>query len=66
MEDRLKAIEARYNEINELLTQQEVVCDIKRLTALSKEQRSLEKVVNLYHEMLKLKNSIPDLKEMKK
>ena len=66
MEDRLKAIEARYNEINELLTQQEVVCDIKRLTALSKEQRSLEKVVNLYHEMLKLKDSIPDLKEMKK
>ncbi len=66
MEDRLKAIEARYNEINELLTQQEVVCDIKRLTALSKEQRSLEKVVNLYHEMLKLQDSIPDLKEMKK
>lgn len=66
MEDRLKAMEARYNEINELLTQQEVVCDIKRLTALSKEQRSLEKVVNLYHEMKDLKNTIPDLKEMKK
>lgn len=66
MLDRLKMMEQRYNEINELLTQQEVVCDIKRLTELSKEQRSLQKVVDLFHEQQKLEAAIPDLKELKK
>ena len=36
MLDRLLMIEKRYNEINDLLIQPEVVCDIKRLTELSK------------------------------
>ena len=66
MLDRLKMMEARYNEINELLSQPEICTDIKRLTELSKEQRSLEKVVTLFHEQQKLEASIPDLKEMKK
>ena len=66
MLDRLKIMEARYNEINELLIKPEIVCDIKKLTELSKEQRSLEKVVTLFHEQQKLEASIPDLKEMKK
>ena len=66
MLDRLLMIEKRYDEINELLTQPEVVCDIKKLTELSKEQRSLEKIVVLFREQKKLEASIPDLKEMKK
>ncbi len=66
MLDRLKMMEARYNEINELLTKPEVVCDIKKLTELSKEQRSLEKVVTLFHEQQELEASIPELKELKK
>ena len=66
MLDRLLMIEKRYNEINDLLIQPEVVCDIKRLTELSKEQRSLEKIVILFQEQKKLEASIPDLKEMKK
>ena len=66
MVDRLKIMEARYNEINELLMQPETASDVKKLTALSKEQKSLEKVVVLYQEMKKLEASIPDLKEMKK
>lgn len=66
MLDRLKMMEARYNEINELLMQPEVCADVKKLTELSKEQRSLEKVVTLFHEQQKLEESIPDLKEMKK
>ena len=66
MKDRLNMMEERYEEINNLLTQPEIVCDIKRLTELSKEQRSLEKVVVLYREQKKLEESIPDLKEMKK
>ena len=66
MLDRLKLMEARYNEINEFLTKPEVLSDVKRLTELSKEQRSLEKVVQLFHEQTKLEDSLADLKEMKK
>ncbi|MCR5113786.1 MAG: peptide chain release factor 1 [Acholeplasmatales bacterium] len=66
MFDRLKAIEERYNEINELLTKPEIVSDIKKLTELSKEQKSLEKVVVIFREQQKLEGSLDDLKEMKK
>lgn len=66
MKDRLKIMEERYEEINSLLIQPDIVCDIKKLTELSKEQRSLEKVVLLYREQQKLEAAIPDLKEMKK
>lgn len=65
MLDRLKIMDERYEEINKLLSDPEVVCDIKRLTELSKEQRNLEKPVMLYREQVKLEDSIPDLKEMK-
>ncbi|MDE6660540.1 MAG: peptide chain release factor 1 [Anaeroplasmataceae bacterium] len=65
MLDRLKIMDERYEEINKLLSDPEVVCDVKRLTELSKEQRGLEKPVMLYREQLKLEDSIPDLKEMK-
>lgn len=65
MLDRLKIMEARYEEINQLLQDPDVVCDIQKLTGLSKEQRSLEKPVALFREQQKLEASLPDLKEMK-
>lgn len=65
MLDRLKIMQARYEEINQLLLDSSVVSDIKRLTELSKEQRSLEKPVTLFLEQQKLEASLPDLKEMK-
>lgn len=65
MIDRLNIIEKRYEELNKLLSDSEVVCDIKRLTELSKEQRSLEKIVEVYREYRQLTNSISDLKQMK-
>ena len=58
-------MDQRYEEINRLLSDPQIVSDIKQLTALSKEQRSLEKTVLLYREQEKLEASIPDLKEMK-
>ena len=66
MIDRLKVMEARYEEINKLLIDPEVCSDVKKLTALSKEQKQLEKPVLLYREQQKLEAAIPDLKEMKK
>ena len=62
MLDRLKAIEARYNEINELLIDPTIVSNVKKLTELSKEQKSLEKVVVLFREQQKLENSLDDFK----
>lgn len=65
MIDRLKIMDERYEELNRLLSDPEIVCDIKKLTSYSKEQRSLEKAVMLYREQMKLEASFADLKEMK-
>ncbi|XMB67575.1 peptide chain release factor 1 [Mycoplasmatota bacterium zrk1] len=66
MLDRLKAIEKRYLEINEKLMSPDIVKNIKSMTELSKEQRSLEETVNLYREYVKLLDEIESLKEMMK
>lgn len=63
MIDRLEVIRQRYNQIGEQLTDLNIVSDIK-MTALAKEQRSLEKVVNKYEDLIKLQKDIEDLKEM--
>lgn len=62
--DRLDLMDKRYEEVNNLLTDSEVVSDVKRLMELSKEQRQLEKVVTPYREYKSLEKSIPSLKEM--
>ena len=62
--DRLDLMDKRYEEVNNLLTDSEVVSDVKRLMELSKEQRQLEKVVTPYREYKSLEESIPSLKEM--
>ncbi len=64
--DRLDAMEKRYDEITELLSDVSVCSDVSRLTKLSKEQRSLQKPVELYREYKSLKDSLPELKEMSK
>ena len=66
MKDRLKMMEARYEEINNLLADPAICTDIKKLTELSKEQRQLEKPVLLFREQEKLIAYVPELKEMKK
>ena len=45
VENRLEIIEARYKEIQDLLASPEVVSDVKKMTQLMKEMRSLEKIV---------------------
>ena len=63
---RLENYVKRYDEINEELAKPEICTDIKKMTALSKEQRSIEKVVVAYREYKKALESIEDLKEMRK
>ena len=63
---RLENYVKRYDEINEELAKPEICTDIKKMTALSKEQRSIEKIVEVYREYKRCLESIEDLKEMKK
>ncbi len=64
MFDRLNVMVERYNEINNLLSQPEIATDIKKMTELNKELRSLEETVALYKEYLKNEETIKDCKEM--
>ena len=64
MLDRLEVIRQRYEQIGEQLVDPSIVSDIKKMTALAKEQRALEKVVVKYQELQKLTKDIVDLKEM--
>jgi peptide chain release factor 1 len=66
LNERLDQIEARYLTIQALLMDPEVSSNIKQLTALSKEQRSLEKIVETYHKYKTILSSLEDLKEMAK
>ena len=66
MLERLKRVEERYNEINDLMQSSDVITDIKKMTELSKEQRGLEETVNVYTEYKEIAASIEDLKEMAK
>ena len=66
MYNRLKTIEDRYEQIAEMLTDMAVISDIKRLTELSKEQRSIEKTVVKYRELLALEAAVTELKELVK
>jgi len=66
MLNRLQKYQERYDEITELLSDIEVAKDVKKMTSLAKEQKSIEKIVFAYQEYKKLTDSIEDLKEMKK
>lgn len=66
MLDRLKLIESKYKEIDQKLSDPEVVKDVKKLTTLSKERRDLEKIVEVYHQYLEVVNQIQELKVLEK
>lgn len=61
-QDKLQPFIDRYNEINDLLMSPEITSDIKRMTALSKEQSSIEPTVTLAKEYLQ---NIEDIEENK-
>lgn len=66
MLDRLQLIENRYDQINELLTDVEVISDVKKMTSLMKELRGLEKTVFVFKDYKKTVNEIKDLNELVK
>lgn len=62
MLDRLEIIERRYDELNTLLSDVNIATDIKRMTTLSKEQRSIQEIVEKYRDY---KNTLSQLDEVK-
>jgi peptide chain release factor 1 len=63
MLDRLDAIKARFDNIGVALTNPEVVNDNRKFSAMSKEYRSLEKIVNAHDEYKKVLDDIAFYKE---
>ncbi|MBC1443229.1 peptide chain release factor 1 [Listeria seeligeri] len=64
MYDRLQAVEDRYDELNELLSDPDVVSDPKRLRDLSKEQSGITATVEAYREYKNVKAQIDETKEL--
>ena len=54
MEDKLAQIEARYERLNELLSDPAVLADREQLTRYTREQAGLQEVVGLYRQMKRL------------
>lgn len=64
MLERLEAIEARYNEINEEIMKPEVISNVKMTLELTKEQASLREAYEAFQIYKALEKNIEDAKEM--
>lgn len=64
MIERLEIIAHRYEEINNMLMQPEIISDIKKTLELTKEQSSLSETYETYQEYKKILNAIKDAEEM--
>ena len=64
MIDRLEATLDRYNYLTEELSKPETINDIKKMTTLSKEQSSLEEIINKYKEYKKVLSDKEEAKEL--
>lgn len=64
MFDQLEIIENRYEQLNELLSDPDVVSDPDKLREYSKEQSDLQKTVDVFREYKNHKEAIEESKEM--
>ena len=66
MFERLDITEKRYLQLEEELQDPALASDIKKYTAIMKERKSIEKIVEKYREYKKRQSSIEELKELVK
>ena len=64
MFDRLQAVEDRYDRLNELLSDPEIVNDTKKLRDYSKEQSDIQETVEAYREYKEVKAQNQDARSM--
>lgn len=62
--DRLQAVEDRYERLNELLSDPEIINDSKKLREYSKEQSDIQETIMTYKEYKSVKEQIQDAKAM--
>ena len=62
--DQLQAVEDRYEELGELLSDPDVVSDTKRFMELSKEEASTRDTVTAYREYKQVLQNIVDAEDM--
>lgn len=66
MKERLEAIEEKYLEITQKLSEPEVLKDIKKVAELSKEQASLKDPYEAYQKLKKIEEDLEESKELVK
>ncbi|WP_163655053.1 peptide chain release factor 1 [Listeria sp. PSOL-1] len=64
MYDRLQAVENRYEELNELLSDPDIVSDAKKLRDLSKEQSGITETVEAYRHYKEVTSQLEETKEL--
>ncbi len=62
--DRLEGVKTRFEEVGRLITEPEIVSDMKRYVRLNKEYKDLEPVINVYIEYKNLLSNISSAREM--
>ena len=61
--DRLQAVEDRYERLNELLSDPEIINDTKKLSEYSKEQSDIQETVMTYKEYKSVKEQFKKRKQ---
>lgn len=64
MFDRLQSVEDRYERLNELLSDPDIVNDPKKLREYSKEQSDIQQTVEVYREYKEVREQLQDAKAM--
>ncbi|PWK29015.1 peptide chain release factor 1 [Arcicella aurantiaca] len=64
MLEQLEAINERFNEVAQQMTQPEIVSDMNKYKTISKEYKDLEKIVNQYKEYQNVLSNIESAKEV--
>ena len=64
MISKLEYIKERFEEVGQLLVQQDIMSDMKKYSQLSKEYKDLEKVVLKFNEYQKVRQNIAEAKEI--
>ncbi|MDR6999378.1 peptide chain release factor 1 [Neobacillus niacini] len=64
MFDRLQSVEDRYEKLNELLSDPEIINDPKKLREYSKEQSDIQETVQTYRQYKEAKEQLQDAKAM--
>ncbi|SEP72660.1 bacterial peptide chain release factor 1 (bRF-1) [Virgibacillus subterraneus] len=64
MLDRIQSLENRYNKLNELLSDPDIISDTNKLREYSKEQSGLEEIILVYREYKDKMSQLDDAKAM--